>query len=395
MPFPEFRAILPEPPDHLKQLSSELAARIQARIREDGPIPFADYMEMALYEPGLGYYSAGLEKFGAGGDFVTAPELGSLFAQCLAEQAADIGAGLDGDWELLELGAGSGRMALDLLVALGEARAPRRYRILERSGALRLAQAETLAGAPAWAAARLEWLDAPPEAGWQGLLLANEVLDALPVERFCLGDGRVLQQCVTASDEEFGWALAPAPAALLAHVESLLGPRLGELPDGYCSEASPGLPAWLRAVSASLERGLALFIDYGHPRSAYYHPERRDGTLKCHYRQRVHDNPFLWPGLQDITASVDFTALAEAAAACGLTCLGYASQAQFLIGCGLAQLNEDLAELPQVERLKRAREIQRLTLPGEMGESFQAMALGRGWTAPLRGFALQDLRGRL
>lgn len=395
MPASRFRAILPDPPGDLKRLSGELAARIHARIAATGPLPFSEFMEMALYEPGLGYYSAGLEQFGAGGDFVTAPELGPLFANCLAGQVAEIGPALGGDWDLVEVGAGNGRLARDLLMALGEDRAPGRYRILERSATLRQVQRQTLAGGAAWLARRLEWLDTPPNTPWQGVLLANEVIDALPVERFRIDNGLVEQQLVASDGDGFRWHARAAPAALANHVAALLGERLRDLPRGYCSEALPALPAWLRAIAGHMRRGVALFIDYGHPRAAYYLPERADGTLKCHFRQRVHGDPFAWPGLQDITASVDFTALAEAGTAAGLDCLGYASQAQFLLGCGLADLSAGLAELPARERLQRSREIRLLTMPGEMGEAFQCMALGRGWERPLRGFSLQDLRGRL
>jgi SAM-dependent MidA family methyltransferase len=395
MPVQESRAILPHPPDDLKQHSDQLCARIKDRIRADGPIPFSAYMEMALYEPGLGYYSAGLEKFGAGGDFVTAPELGSLFARCLAQQAAQIGAEFGADWGILEIGAGSGRLTLDLLLELGAERAPARYRILERSGHLRAVQAKRFEAAPDWLKQRISWLDAPPDTPWQGLLLANEVIDALAVERFRITDGAIEQQLVGLQGDAFGWEHRPAPPAMAQRVGQLLGERLSEWPQGYCSEYLPSLPAWLGSITQTMQRGVALFIDYGYPRPAYYHPERHDGTLKCHYRQRMHGDPFAWPGLQDLTASVDFTALAEAALANELDCLGYASQALFLLGSGLAELSAGLEELPVQQRLEVSHEIRLLTLPGEMGEAFQAMALGRGWNNPLRGFALQDLRNRL
>jgi SAM-dependent MidA family methyltransferase len=356
---------------------------------------FCEFMEMALYEPGLGYYSAGLEQFGAGGDFVTAPEAGQLFARCLARQATQLGTALGGDWDILELGAGSGRLASDLLVALGEERAPARYRILDRSGALRQRQRERLANSPAWLLERVEWLDAPPGEPWQGLLLANEVIDALPVERFQVGDAGDEQLLVTAFDGKLAWSSRPAPEALMQRLAHIRVGLAAPWPSGYRSELLSTLPAWLKAVTDTLQRGVALFIDYGHPRREYYHPERMDGTLKCHYRQRVHHDPLTWPGLQDITASVDFTALAEAGDDAGLECLGYTSQAMFLLGAGLMEESADIESLPQRERLARAREIRLLTLPGEMGEAFHCMALGRGIDIALDGFARQDLRGRL
>lgn len=389
----ESHAILPEPPDELKQLSRSLTARLRERLGSDNFMPFTEYMEAALYEPGLGYYSAGSVKLGRAGDFVTAPELGEVFAHCLAVQASGIGADL-GEWDLLEIGAGSGRLAAGLLVAMGEA-APRRYRILERSADLRAEQKRTLSASAPALLDRVEWLDAPPSEPWRGVVVANEVVDALPVERFRItGDG--LEQ-VGVHWGKFGleWATAPAPPALAAAVNAALGPQIEALPDGYTSEICTQLPAWLAGVTASLTRGVALLIDYGYPRPVYYRPERGDGTLVCHYRHRAHDDPFRWPGLQDITAFVDFTALAKAADGCGLDVAGYTDQARFLIACGLEDVLAGMETLPDRERFELAREVRELTLPGAMGEKFQAMALGRDFEQPLRGFALSDLRGQL
>jgi len=386
------RAILPEPPDDLKRHSQALSALIRERIREAGPMPFAEYMEMALYQPGLGYYSAGLQKFGAGGDFVTAPELGELFGGCLARQGEEIFATL-GHRDLLEIGAGSGRLAGQLLQRLS--RPGMRYRILERSAHLRQAQAETIAAMAPHALDCVEWLDTPPAEPWQGLILANEVIDALPVERFQINEGAVDQLFVVADGEGFDWQPGPARAALREEVDARLGETMPGLPEGYRSELCLSLAPWLAAVTSSLERGCALFIDYGYPRREYYLPQRRDGTLICHYRHRAVDAPFRWPGLQDITAFVDFTALAEAGLACGLDLLGYTSQAMFLLGSGLDGELAGLAELPPERQLRLGAEARQLTLPGEMGEKFQAMALGRGLDANLRGFALMDLGHRL
>ncbi len=386
-------AILPDPPDELKHLGQRLCAKLRERIAGSGFLSFREYMESALYEPGLGYYSAGLVKFGADGDFVTAPELGSVFGHCLAAQAVEIGAAL-GEWDILEIGAGSGRLAADILDATG-ADGPTRYRILERSADLRAVQRATLESRSPRYLERVEWLDAPPTEQWQGVLLANEVIDALAVERFRLDGENVLQLGVETDGEGFDWTTRPAPAELADAINLALGDRRDALADGYTSEICRGLPEWLDAVTASLSEGVALFIDYGHPRDEYYRPERRDGTLVCHYRHRAHDDPFLWPGLQDITAFVDFTALAEAADACGLDCAGYAPQAQFLIGCGLEQVLAGMAELPDRARFDLARQVRELTLPGAMGEKFQVMALARNLDVPLRGFSLADLRGYL
>lgn len=388
------RPILPEPPDDLKRLSRELQQRLRDAMRDAGHIPFARFMEMALYEPGLGYYSAGLHKLGAAGDFVTAPELGSLFGACLARQAEEIAADLD-HWTVLEIGAGSGRLAAALLRELNVDCLPRRYAILERSADLRAVQRRTLADTVPEHLERVTWLDRPPAEPWSGLLLANEVIDALAVERFEIRDGAVRQLCIHAEDGDFAWRTRPAPAPLEAGVRHLEADIGREFADGYRSEIQLHLPAWLDAVAGQLERGLALFIDYGYPRREYYRAERRDGTLMCHYRHRAHDDIFFWPGLQDLTAWVDFTALAEAADACGLEVDGYTSQAMFLAGCGLdVALNEKMAASPD-GGAALAAEARQLTLPGQMGERFQVMGLGRGLAREPRGFSLLDLRYRL
>jgi SAM-dependent MidA family methyltransferase len=391
------RNILPEPPAELKQLSANLSARLRGEIAKSGPMPFADFMERALYEPGLGYYSAGLHKLGASGDFVTAPELGSLFAACLARQVSELADTL-GDYNVLEIGPGSGKLAVDLMRALPPEHWPAHYLILETSADLRRLQRERIeAEGPGWLD-RVSWLDAPPREPWRGLLLANEVIDALPAERFRATVGAPEQFCVGIDGDAFAWSRRPAPPELdraVRHVEAAIG---RPFPPGYCSEIRPRLPAWLRATTGQLEQGLALFVDYGYPRGEYYLPERTDGTLMCHYRHRAHDDVFFWPGLQDITAWVDFTALAEAAEACGLEVTGYASQAMFLLGCGLDKvLAKRLAESTD-EGLALNAEARQLTLPGMMGERFQVMGLARELPSralPLSGFSLQDLSYRL
>lgn len=386
--------ILPEPPAELKQLSDRLSARIRARISASGPIPFSEYMDMALYEPGLGYYSAGLRKFGGGGDFVTAPELGRVFAHCLANQVRDLAADL-GEFSVLEIGAGNGSLAADLLQELAGHR-PAQYLILERSAHLRQVQRETIERRTPGQLAHVAWLDEPPADAWRGVILANEVVDALPVEVFRVSSDGPQRLHVTADEHGFDWLAMAAGKSFAAGLGEALGrPLLERLPKGYCSEFNPHLAAWLSAVTGSLERGCAVFVDYGYPRGEYYLPERRTGTLICHYRHRANADPFRWPGLQDISAFVDFTALAEAGRSAGLECAGYTSQAMFLIGCGLPELMQDAADLPAAERLRLNNEIRQLTLPGAMGEKFQVMALTRGLHEPLRGFSGLDLRYRL
>lgn len=387
------RNILPEPPAELKRLSEELCARIRKNLDNDGMMPFSTYMEMALYESGLGYYSAGLHKLGPTGDFITSPELGSLFAACLAGQVSEISEQL-GRYDILEIGAGTGRLAAGLLQNLPAEHLPRKYLILERSADLRKVQRGQIAANPDLLD-RVEWLDEPPGEDWQGVLLANEVLDALAVERFRQGENRIEQLCVKTQGNGFTWGYREAPVQLQQAVAHLMSDIGREFSSGYQSEINLYLAHWLQSVSARLSRGLALFVDYGYPRSEFYLPERSDGTLMCHYRHRAHDDPFFWPGLQDITAWVDFTALAEAADECGLDVEGYASQTLFLLGCGLDQLLDNHSENSADGGVALSAEARQLTLPGMMGEKFQVMGLGRGLDVPLRGFSLQDLRHRL
>jgi len=390
--------ILPEPPEELKSVSDELTDIIQARIGQNGPLSFSEFMEMALYEPGLGYYSAGLQKFGEGGDFVTAPQMGDVFARCLAKQIAQVGDEL-GDYEVIEAGAGSGILAADLLAALQDRKPPSRYRILERSAHLRQVQKETLMKAvPQWMD-RISWLDEPPRTGWQGVFLANEVLDALVVERFCIEDQGIRQLQVTSEADGFSWQKGSCPERVEQEILKLLADLEHQPVPGYRSEINIDLPAWLQAVTGSMQKGIALFIDYGYTRSDYYMPQRNDGTLICHYQHRAHGDPFKWPGLVDISASVDFTALAEAADSCGLEVSGYTTQAMFLLACGLDKILAGFESLCEQERIKMNNQVRHLTLPGEMGERFQVMALSRGvdeeFYDDMLGFSLSDLRYRL
>ena len=389
--------ILPDPPPELKSISETLAKLIRDEINSNGPMPFARFMERALYEPGLGYYSAGLQKFGEDGDFVTAPQLGDVFARCLAVQIRQVAEVLE-NYEIVEAGAGTGALAADLLAALEDSRPPARYRILERSAHLRQVQRETLEQRiPQWLD-RVAWLDEPPQEPWQGLLLANEVLDALAVERFVVSDDGFAQLQVEATPDGFAWREGPCPRELQEKIEHALGDLDHGPAAGYRSELNPYLPAWLDAVTGSLQKGLALFIDYGYARRDYYSPARRDGTLICHYRHRAHSDPFSWVGLTDISASVDFTALAEAADDCGLDVCGYTTQAMFLLSSGLDGILREAETLGEADRLDLNNQVRKLTLPGEMGERFQLMALARDLDelcGNLRGFAEADMRYRL
>jgi SAM-dependent MidA family methyltransferase len=379
-----------------------VAGHIRAFIRErGGVIGFDAFMRLALYAPGLGYYSAGATKLGVAGDFVTAPEVSSLFSRCLARQTADVLADTGGD--ILELGAGSGRMAADVLTELAALdRLPGAYRILEVSADLAERQRARIAQLPAELARRVSWLDAWPQRPMRGVVLANEVLDAMPVERFVLHgrpDGIAVNALgVGLAGEQFEWReLSPSPEMLNAVadvVESLPAP----LPEGYVSELCLAFQPWMAGLAAQLEAGVALLIDYGLPRAQLYHPERTRGTLRCHFRHRAHDDPFVNVGLQDITAWVDFTRVAEAADSAGLEVLGFATQAAFLIGAGMESLLTTEMEIAGDDFARRAAlagEARRLMLPGEMGEVFKVIALGRGYEAPLEGFSTQDLRPSL
>ena len=380
------------PPDAAQQAHSE---RLQAHIREaleanGGRIDFAHFMQLALYAPGLGYYSAGSRKFGEAGDFITAPERSALFSRALARQCQEVLARIGGD--LLEFGAGSGVMAADILAELERLDSlPEHYYILEISADLRERQRETITRKVPQLAGRVVWLDALPER-FEGVVLGNELLDAMPVHRFCIRDGEPHELFVKWDGERFQLNAAPVEGALLPRLQALQ--EAFALTDGYESEINLLAEEWVAGLGRWLTRGVALLIDYGFPRSEYYHPQRTGGTLMCHYRHRAHDDALILIGLQDITAHVDFTAVAEAAQAAGLAVRGFANQANFLLGCGLTELLA-AEEGDTRTRLTLSAEVKSLTLPAEMGELFKVIALSRGWDGGLRGFSLRDERRRL
>ncbi|MEW5888469.1 MAG: SAM-dependent methyltransferase [Pseudomonadota bacterium] len=374
---------LPSADSHALAHSERLRSRIRQEIRAAGGwISFARYMELALYAPGLGYYSGGARKFGAAGDFVTAPELSPLFARSLAVQAQEILSA--GGPDILEVGAGSGALAAELLPELERRGAlPRRYAILELSGELRQRQEQRLRAAASHLLARVEWLETLP-AAFSGLVLANELLDAMPVHLVAWREDGICE-CGVAPDAQGGlrWEERPARGVLLAAAETL------PVSPPYLSEINLAARAWVAEWGRILQSGALLLIDYGFPRREYYHPQRGTGTLMCHYRHHAHDDPFHLPGLTDITAHVDFTALAEAGHAAGLQVLGYTSQAQFLLNCGIV----DLLGIPATDPVAHARlaaGVQKLLSPSEMGELFKVMALGRGMETPLLGFRRGD-----
>lgn len=388
---------LPDLADDEALHSARLADRVHEVIAAAGGwISFERFMTLALYEPGLGYYSAGARKLGAAGDFVTAPEVAPVFSRCLAMQCEEVLRTLaTPDAVILELGAGSGVMAAALLTELERRDAlPAAYWILDVSADLRERQRETLAACVPQLLERVRWLDTLPES-FSGVIVANEVLDALPVERFAIRGGQVNALGVAAQLGRLEYAEARAAAPLQEAVRRIEADLGAPLPDGYVSETRLGLAPWLGALAERMTRGVMLLVDYGLPRREYYSVERTEGTLLCHFRHRFHDDPFARLGLQDITAWVDFTAVAEAAEAAGMELCGYTTQAHFLIGCGIVDFIANVADLDVADRVNLSRQIMMLTLPAEMGERFKVIALAKGYDAPLRGFAVRDLRHTL
>lgn len=399
---------LPTPSPDAQAASRELSARIAARIEAGGGwLPFAEFMDMALHLPGLGYYAGGAHKFGsreAGGDFVTAPELTPLFGQALAAQVAQVLAQIGVSPAptfpavpaVLEVGAGSGRLAADLLLALDARGAlPARYQILELSGELRARQREAIAQMAPALAGRVEWLDELPEK-FSGCIVANELLDAMPAHAVTwrrAEDGGLMERGVALEDGRFVWTERPATGALRAAMDRLAA----EVPivAPFAGEIGLAAAAWVAEWGRRLERGALLLIDYGLSRRELYHPQRDGGTARCHYRHRSHDDPFWWPGLSDITSHVDFTAVAETGFDAGLDVLGYANQATFLLNCGLGELLAERQAANDASALRASGAVTVLLSPNEMGELFKVIALGRGVSEPLVGFARGDRRHAL
>ena len=365
---------LPLPDPQALAASRALLSRIAAELGASGNwISFARYMELALHEPGLGYYAAGARKLGAGGDFVTAPELSPLFARTLARQVGEL---LEPGDAVLEFGAGSGLLAEVLLSELEGVK----YEILETSPELRERQQQRLGN-------RVQWLDRLPQK-FRGVMLANEVADAMPVHALAWTRDGIRERGVCANEGQLAWSDRAAQGAVLAAAREI---DVAIPPSGrYESELALFARAWMRSLGRFLERGAILVIDYGFPGREFFHPQRSMGTLACHYRHHVHGDPFFVPGLQDITAHVDFSALGRAAAEAGLKVLGYASQAQFLVNCGITDLLAEENPADAKRYLPAAAAAQKLLSPAEMGELFKVLAVGRGIDAPLLGFSSGD-----
>ena len=376
---------------HSERLITRICREIEAH---QGWISFERYMEMALYEPGLGYYSAGSRKLGGAGDFVTAPEISPLFSRCVANQCAQVLTSLGGG-EILEFGAGSGTMAVDVLLELERLQQlPTRYCILEVSADLRERQQTTVMERVPHLEERVHWLDALP-ATFEGVMLANEVLDAMPVERFRMRANDVNALGVTWQLGRLDWSEVRASKPLANAVRTVERELGFAFPDRYTSEINTRLPAWISSIATTLQRGVALLIDYGLPRRDYYRVDRNEGTLLCHFRHRFHDEPLINVGLQDIGAWVDFTAVADAAATAGLHVAGYCTQSHFLMGAGIERYLNVLASADLPARMQVARQAMVLTLPNEMGERFKVIGLSRGLDEPLIGFSVRDLSASL
>ncbi|HEC60142.1 hypothetical protein LCGC14_0959280 [marine sediment metagenome] len=384
---------LPVPDRFAQQHSERLLALIKHKINEaGGKITFADYMQLCLYAPGLGYYSAGSHKIGDGGDFTTAPEISSLFSRSLANQIIDVLQQLD-HGNILEFGAGSGKMVVDVLRELhGKQCLPKHYYIIEASADLRQRQQQTINDAIPELKNRVVWLDKLPDA-FIGVVLANEVCDAMPVHRLHFNNGTSYEQYIVTIDDQLQWhddVLSRSELADKAtEIEALTGNT------EYFTEVNLAAEGWLASLTENIQQGAVFIIDYGYPQATYYHPQRSSGTLTCYYQQQAHDNPLILVGLQDITAHVEFTSLAQIAVDNGLEVAGFQSQADFLLAAGITELNSLSDSDDAFLILQQATEIKRLTLPTEMGETFKVLTLTKNLDQLLPKINLGDRRYNL
>ena len=390
----QFTDTLPTPHADALEHCNRLIHKIKDEIdQHDNGISFRRFMEMALYEPALGYYVAGMRKIGKAGDFITAPEISALFSQCLANQCQEILSHLERG-NILELGAGSGIMATDILMRLEILESlPEYYYILDISPELKQRQKETLQQHVPHLMDKVIWLDQLPKGDFIGVILGNEVLDAMPVDVFVLHDDEVKEQRVIwqEDNEYFAFHASAATSTLKQQVQQLdIQPQ-----DRYTSEINNNLSGWLHSIANSLKQGVMLLIDYGYTQQEYYHPNRNMGTLTCFYQHRSHDQPLIYPGLQDITASVNFTAVANAASDAKLDVLGFTNQAMFLAASGLETLFIEKLNNEPDQQYQLAQQIRTLSLPAEMGERFKVIAIAKEFTQNLSGFSLGDQRHRL
>lgn len=381
---------LPKPHPEALALSNKLVEQLVADIDKNGPMPFDRYMHEVLYAPQLGYYRNGLVKFGESGDFVTAPEISPLFAYALANQCAKVLSTIDGG-DILEFGPGRGCLCADLLKALeAQNQLPAHYYLLEVSASLRQVQKEAIKARVPHLLDRVVWLDDFPKTPIFGVILGNEVLDAMPVQLFTWRKDGPHLHSVSVVGGQLTDVVNPTPDDQLA---AIFAERELSFEAEYTSEFNPFLSGWMNSLSATLTRGLVLLIDYGFPEREYYHPDRCQGTLMCHYQHHAHPDPLFYPGIQDVTAHVDFTAVAIAADAAGFSVSGFTNQASFLINCGLVSMLD--LSLSVNDRFAQNQAVMRLTSPSEMGELFKVIGLTKEYDEALIGFSTMDQLSRL
>ena len=392
---------LPEPDREAKDRSLKVIERVaSACAKNNGWIRFSEFMNIALYQPAIGYYSGGLQKFGEHGDFITAPEVSPLFAQCLANQVSEVMRNMNktsgADTSIIEFGAGSGILAADILLRLQELDVlPERYLILELSAELKHRQKETLNNKVPQLLDRVHWLNELPDCVDNAIVLANEVLDAMPVEGFSVTEDGVETLMVGFENEQLVSRYLPADPKVEEAVSQIQRRSDIVFHPPYNSEYNPAISGWLTGLAENVNNLVMLLIDYGYNEQEYYHEDRNNGTLMCYYQHRAHDDFLSWPGLQDITAFVNFTDVAYGAVASGLEVSGYTTQAAFLLANGLSELHAEQVTDDITQQIKLSQQIKTLTLPSEMGDKFKVMALTKNYEQPLAGFSMLDLRNRL
>ncbi len=383
---------LPEPTAIEQAHSEKLASLIVEEINQAESIPFSRYMEMALYQPGLGYYVAGATKFGATGDFITAPEISPLFGMCIANQAAEVIKEFGSIASILEVGAGSGVLAVAILKQLDELGClPKNYFILELSPELKLRQKNLLEEKVPELGGRVSWLDTLDDFSMEGMVVANEVLDAMPVSCFEIHEGEIYERYVVFEDR-LVWQPKLADTKLAKQVEGL---SISSPTSCYQSELNANLQPWFTSLANVLQSGVVLLVDYGYQQQEYYHPERTKGTLLAHYRHHAVEDPFVYPGLMDITANVDFTAVAAAAVEAGFEVSGYTTQAYFLLGAGIDKLFLQCVGDNEQKQMEFSQQLKRLTLPSEMGERFKVLGINRHFDHSFSAFNFKDLTYKL
>ncbi len=393
--------VLAEPGEEAKQQSLLLKQSIKAACdKADGWIRFSEYMNIALYQPALGYYSGGLQKFGEKGDFITAPEVSALFGQCLAQQISEVIKNRqkisDEKIVVIEFGAGSGVLAVDILLQLEALDSlPEKYLIIELSAELKQRQKQTIKKKAAQLVEHVQWLDQLPDNVSSAIIVANEVLDAMPVECFRISKNGTESLMVGFENAKLVARYNPAEKNTLATIESIRRRSEITFSENYISEYNPAISGWLSALENKIKNLVILLIDYGYNEKEYYHPDRVNGTLMCYYQHRAHDDFFWWPGLQDITAFVNFTDVAYCADDLGMEVSGYTTQAAFLLANGLSELHASQVTDDVQQQVKLSQQIKTLTLPSEMGDRFKVMALTKNYDEPLTGFSMLDLRNRL